>query len=138
VDLWAFGVLLFEMMVGRPPFSSPDEKAIYRRILQINYKFPTEPNVNDISKDIIQRLLVRDQTKRLGYCCNNNMDIRKHDFFKEIDSDHLLAKKIQAPWVPSLRGPLDTSHFDSYEIEEKEQPIPGKLTPEQQNIFADF
>jgi len=40
VDIWSAGVVLYTMLVGRPPYESKDVKATYKRILANDYSFP--------------------------------------------------------------------------------------------------
>mmetsp|Transcript_2042 Transcript_2042/g.4084 ORF Transcript_2042/g.4084 Transcript_2042/m.4084 type:complete len:740 (-) Transcript_2042:194-2413(-) len=141
VDFWAYGVLIFELMVGRSPFYSygSDQVSLFKRIVQVKYSFPPGYIVTDVSQDIIQRLIVRRQANRLGCLANADIDVREHGFFQGINSEKLLAKKIQAPWVPSLRDPLDASHFDSYKhIEQEQQTKRAILSSKQQELFVGF
>eukprot|EP00588_Corethron_pennatum_P031647 CAMPEP_0194346156 /NCGR_PEP_ID=MMETSP0171-20130528/105264_1 /TAXON_ID=218684 /ORGANISM="Corethron pennatum, Strain L29A3" /LENGTH=1009 /DNA_ID=CAMNT_0039113245 /DNA_START=182 /DNA_END=3211 /DNA_ORIENTATION=+ len=141
VDYWAFGVLIYELLVGQSPFYSygSDQVSLFKRIVQAKHSFPSGGVVNDISQDMIQRLIVRRQTNRLGCLARAENDVRDHKFFSGINYDSLMAKKIVAPWVPSLSDPLDASHFDSYEhIEMETEPIRNPLTPKQQAVFEGF
>jgi protein kinase A len=140
VDYWAFGVLIYEMLVGRSPFYTygSDQVSLFKRIVQVKYGYP-DGIVNDLAQDLITRLIVRRQANRYGCLARGDMDIRDHPWFAVIDTEKLLSKKIPAPWVPKIRDPLDTSHFDSYRHVENE-PSGGKshLTAHQQELFRDF
>lgn len=140
VDYWAFGVLIYEMLVGRSPFYAygSDQVSLFKRIVQVKYGFP-EGVVNDLAQDLITRLIVRRQANRYGCLARGDMDIRDHPWFAVIDTEKLLKQSIPAPWVPLLRDPFDTSHFDSYRHVENESPS-GKfhLTSHQQELFSGF
>eukprot|EP00588_Corethron_pennatum_P010859 CAMPEP_0194265600 /NCGR_PEP_ID=MMETSP0169-20130528/782_1 /TAXON_ID=218684 /ORGANISM="Corethron pennatum, Strain L29A3" /LENGTH=794 /DNA_ID=CAMNT_0039006095 /DNA_START=96 /DNA_END=2480 /DNA_ORIENTATION=+ len=141
VDYWAFGVLIFELLVGRSPFYSygSDQVSLFKRIVQAKHSFPPGGVVNDISQDMIQRLIVRRQTNRLGCLAGADNDVRDHKFFAGVNNDSLMAKKIVAPWIPSLSDPLDASHFDCYKhIEMEAEPNRNPLTPKQQAVFENF
>jgi len=141
VDYWAFGVLIYEMLVGRSPFYSygTDQVSLFKRIVQVKYSFPPGGVVNEVAQDLIQRLVVRRQANRFGCLARADSDIRDHSWFAVIDVDKLLAKKIPAPWIPQIRDPLDASHFDSYRHVENEPPSnKPHLTPHQQDLFRDF
>jgi hypothetical protein len=43
---------------------------------------------------------------------NDVDDVLAHPWFKELDQNELLAKKIPAPFVPKVVSPGDTSNFD--------------------------
>ncbi len=69
-------------------------------------------------KDLILKLLVKDIPKRLGCLRGGARDIKEHRFFRPLDFEELVHKRIAAPWKPELRDPLDTSHFDEYDEED--------------------
>lgn len=62
-DNWCLGVLTYEFLVGSPPFDSSGSNTTYEKIKNVEYIFP--PHVNSEAKDLIQRLLVKDQKKRM-------------------------------------------------------------------------
>lgn len=140
VDYWAFGVLIYEMLVGRSPFYShgTDQVSLFKRIVQVRYSFPGCV-VTEVAKDLIQRLIVRRQANRLGCLARGDNDVRDHVWFKKFDTQKLLRKEIEAPWVPAIKDVLDASHFDSYGHIERE-PVPQKplLSPNQQELFDGF
>lgn len=140
VDYWAFGILIYEMLVGRSPFYAygSDQVSLFKRIVQVKYGFPPGL-VNDLAQDLITRLIVRRQSNRFGCLARGDMDVRDHPWFAVIDHDKLLNKKIPAPWVPQIKDTLDTSHFDSYQSVENENVIyKTQLTPHQQDLFRGF
>jgi len=141
VDYWAFGVLIYEMLVGRSPFYSygTDQVSLFKRIVQVKYAFPPGGMVTEPAQDLIQRLIVRRQANRFGCLARKDMDVRDHYWFNVIDVDKLLRKKIPAPWVPKIKDALDASHFDSYRHVENEPPSNKPLiTEQQQELFKEF
>ncbi len=140
VDYWAFGVLIYEMLVGRSPFYSygSDQVSLFKRIVQVKYGFP-QGVVNDMAQDLIIKLIVRRQANRYGCLARGDMDIRDHPWLEVIDNDKLLNQRIPAPWVPKISDALDTSHFDSYRHVENEAPSnKPHLSSHQQELFRDF
>lgn len=59
------------------------------------------------AQDLIRQLLCR-QEERLGR--GGLDDFRKHPFFEGVDWERLATST--APYIPELRGPMDTSNFD--------------------------
>jgi serine/threonine protein kinase len=64
VDVWSLGVILFTMVVGRPPFQTKDVRSIYKRIREIEYQFPTGVEINPDARNLIEILLQKDPRSR--------------------------------------------------------------------------
>ncbi|CAI5490060.1 unnamed protein product [Closterium sp. Naga37s-1] len=66
VDVWSLGVLTYEFLYGTPPFEAPNHPQTYKRIMQVDLKFPGNIKVSSDAKDLIQRLLVKEPSARLA------------------------------------------------------------------------
>lgn len=99
VDWWSIGVILFEMLIGYPPFFSESASDTCKKILnwRNNLSFPDKTKISEEAYDIIKRLIT-DVDKRLGY--NGSEDIKKHPFFRGINWDNIL--KSQPPFIPNV------------------------------------
>jgi aurora kinase, other len=64
VDVWCLGILMYEFLVGRPPFEAEGNKETYRRIAHVDLCIPTG-SMSDLAADLIRRLLVKDPWERL-------------------------------------------------------------------------
>ncbi|KAH9441463.1 hypothetical protein Pst134EB_030132 [Puccinia striiformis f. sp. tritici] len=117
-DWWAFGILIYEMLAGHPPFFNPDCSAgpfeIYEKILAAELHFPPTGNFDHHSIDLISRLLTVDRSKRLGNLKAGIQDIKNHPWFRGVDWDLLSKQIIPAPILPKLSNPGDPSNFDRY------------------------
>jgi len=122
VDWWAFGVLIYEMLLGQSPFRGDDEEEIFEAILEDDILYPI--NMSKDSVSILQKLLTKDPAKRLGAGPNDAEDIKKHPFFKHVKWDKILNKEISPPYKPKINSRTDVSNFD----EEFTREIPV-LTP---------
>jgi serine/threonine protein kinase len=138
VDYWSFGVLIYELLVGVSPFyeRGMSQSDLLGRIVQNRYKTPDV--VSDSAKDLINRLLVRQQTARLGNLSRGHRDIKDHEWFNKIDFKQLVRKELPAPWVPRIKDPFDTSHFDNFRDAENEKGPKSHLSKEEQELFKDF
>ncbi|CAM9448943.1 unnamed protein product [Ectocarpus sp. 4 AP-2014] len=112
VDWWTLGILLYEMLVGQPPFVDNDPLKVYQLILAGKLAFPRFMDKN--AKSLVKKLLVADLTKRFGCVKGGAQDIKSHKWFTGFDFEALLARQIPAPIVPQVSGALDTSQFDPY------------------------
>ncbi|KAJ2624600.1 Serine/threonine kinase [Coemansia sp. RSA 1358] len=138
VDWWAFGVLIYEMILGTSPFHGEDENEIFDSILEDEILYPVRMSRDSVF--ICQALLEKDSSKRLGAGPNDAEDIMKHSFFAGINWDDVLNKRIPPPYVPEIRGRYDVSNFDPEFTNEKPGLTPTNTIIEShdQKEFADF
>uniref|UniRef100_A0A8D0C9I0 Serine/threonine-protein kinase Sgk1 n=1 Tax=Scleropages formosus TaxID=113540 RepID=A0A8D0C9I0_SCLFO len=109
VDWWCMGSVLYEMLYGLPPFYSRNTAEMYNNIL--HKPLVLKPNVSNAGRALLEGLLQKDRTQRLG-AQDDFMEIKAHAFFSPINWDDLVAKKISPPFVPTVTGPTDLCHFD--------------------------
>ena len=102
VDWWSLGILLFEMIVGLPPFYSDNVNVMYELISKCNLRVPSL--VSAEGKDLCEKLLQRQPEDRLGAGEPDYHAICAHPFFASINFDDLLAKKIVPEFKPSISG----------------------------------
>ncbi|KAG0334316.1 Serine/threonine kinase [Podila humilis] len=138
VDWWAFGVLIYEMLLGQSPFRGDDEDEIFEAILEDEILYPI--NMSRDSVSILQKLLTRDPEKRLGSGKTDAEEIKRHPFFKGVNWQDILDKKIPPPFFPKVRGPTDTSNFDPEFTREIPvlTPVHSHLTNNDQANFQGF
>ncbi len=114
-DWWSVGVIMFEMLIGYPPFSSETAQETYRKIINWRHtlKFPEDCPISKEARSLIESLCC-DAKDRLGK--NGADEIKQHSFFRGFDWPSL--HNMNPPLQPQLKGPYDTSYFDSFDPEE--------------------
>ncbi|KAJ3857424.1 kinase-like domain-containing protein [Lentinula lateritia] len=118
-DWWSLGAIMFECMVGYPPFCSESTHETYQKIMQWQQflMFPDDVHLSEEAEDIVRRLITGAE-RRL------NVDqIKQHPFFYGVDWDSI--RSIDAPFVPRLRSITDTSYFPTDEIEQAPEDAPA-------------
>ena len=141
IDWWSLGVIMFEMMIGYPPFFSESSTETCKKILDWRKTLNIRPEAN-ISKEAedILRKLINDPETRLG--ANGADEIKNHPFFKGIDWNHI-KETLVPPFIPELKNNYDTKYFDEFEEDEPFYPInndnsKGKKYQKKDMCFVDF
>ncbi|XP_031482485.1 uncharacterized protein LOC116252396 [Nymphaea colorata] len=118
-DWWSLGAIMYEMLVGYPPFYSDEPMATCRKIVnwRTHLKFPEEADLSAEAKDLISKLLCNVE-QRLG--TKGADEIKSHPWFKGVKWDKL--SQMEAAFVPQVNDELDTQNFEKFE--ESGGPIP--------------
>ncbi|KIK59303.1 hypothetical protein GYMLUDRAFT_74551 [Collybiopsis luxurians FD-317 M1] len=138
VDWWAFGVLTYEMLLGQSPFRGDDEDEIFDAILEDEPLYPITMPRDAVS--ILQKLLTRDPQRRLGSTKEDAEEIKRQPFFKDVNWDDVVNKRIPPPYFPTINGSADTSNFDEEFTREQPTltPVHGQLSARDQAEFNGF
>ena len=141
-DWWSFGILIYEMLCGLPPFYVENLERMYEMIKTGPLKFPKKVTLSEDAKDLIKKLLDRNVKTRLG--SNKGIEeIQSHPFFSTMDFKEVLQKKIPAPFIPTIKDETDVQYFDEEFTSENTDMsyIPQKnieVIKANQNKFKDF
>lgn len=133
-DWWSLGVLIYEMIFGIPPFYSSNVQNMYRKAVREDIVFKPGIKVSDNAKDIIKKLLIKDQNKRLGSQADS-LEIISHPWFAEIDWSKLREHKLKPPFVPEVTGDAWLKNFDEEFTKEK---VRDTVIRVDMNILKDF
>ncbi|XP_075908009.1 protein kinase C epsilon type-like [Petromyzon marinus] len=112
VDWWAMGVLVYEMVVGQPPFEADNEDDLFDSILHDEVAFPMWLSTQAV--DILKAFMVKSPARRLGCVAAQGGEaaIRAHPFYRGLDWDALEHRRLPAPFRPRIRGKRDVTNFD--------------------------
>ena len=129
-DWWSLGAIMYEMLVGYPPFYSDDPMTTCRKIVywRTFLRFPPEVHVSPEAKDLIQRLLC-DADNRLG--THGSSEVKEHAFFRGVDWNRISQHR--PPYNPRVDHDLDTQNFERFE---EEQALKGSGGPNARNYCA--
>lgn len=118
VDWWSLGCLMYQMIVGVPPFycgnnNVNNNNILYNNILRGQVSFPD--SMSREAKNFIRGLLEKDPLCRLGSGKSGEEDVKSDPLFKKykINWNEVFNKSSEPPFIPQIRSLIDTSNFDN-------------------------
>uniref|UniRef100_A0A7S2G0V7 Aurora kinase n=1 Tax=Octactis speculum TaxID=3111310 RepID=A0A7S2G0V7_9STRA len=121
VDLWSLGVLMYEFLVGDPPFEAEGHQQTYRRIARVDLKFP--PDVKDDARDLICKLLMKNPEDRIAL-----PQIKEHPWvLRNCQTARDMLSKKNSATVPRSISTNQTDGQGS-SIDTSKAPAPGDIT----------
>lgn len=105
VDFYSLGALVYEMILGLPPYYSTNHEEMYKRILLEPLNIPN--SISRPLRSLLSKLLDKDPSRRLGNL-RGIEEIKEHPWCKDIDWKSYAAKAVIPPFKPNLQH----SHFD--------------------------
>ncbi|SCW00119.1 LAFE_0B09868g1_1 [Lachancea fermentati] len=138
VDWWAFGVLLYQMLLCQSPFSGDDEDEVFNAILTDEPLYPIDMAGEIVQ--IFQGLLTKDPERRLGAGPRDALEVMEEPFFKNINFDDILNLRVNPPYVPEIKAADDTSYFEKEFTSAPPTltPLPSVLSSNLQEEFRGF
>lgn len=110
-DWWSLGVIMYEMLIGYPPFCSETPYETHRKIMnwRESLVFPPEVPISESAKETIRRFTT-DQDQRI----KNLDEIKALAFFRQgpVDWEHIRERP--AAINIDVKSIDDTSNFDEF------------------------
>jgi len=137
--MWSFGVLVYEMLIGYTPFykSGMDQSALFKAIVKGEFHVPSK--FSPAACEIVNNLLVKDPSMRLGGLAGGESDLFSSAFFRPIDMHKLRKRAVKPPQMPKILDPLDSSNYEDWShLDDKMTRKYPLLPPEKEAIFDRF
>lgn len=114
-DIWALGILAYELISGYTPFGNNDDPQteIYRKIVRDDLFFPRDC-YDQQGMHLIASLLNKNEGLRFGCTRLGITSIKSHPWFSQLNWNDLLFKRLTSPWIPKIKNQVDASNFDNY------------------------
>jgi serine/threonine protein kinase len=112
VDWWMLGVLLFELLVGRPPFEADTTEKVYESVRK-GIEAVIFPPACRKASELVRALCHQEPEERIGA-----NETRRNQWYRNFDWAALRACRIPPPHVPRVKGPKDLSNFRSCDQED--------------------
>ncbi|EMG49315.1 Serine/threonine-protein kinase nrc-2 [Candida maltosa Xu316] len=116
VDWWTLGIFIYEMLYGTTPFKGQDRKKTFANVLKKEVKFLDTQPTSSNCRNIIKKLLIKDEEKRLGSKTGAS-EIKNHVFFK--DTQWALLRHQKPPMIPVLTK--SSKKYEKPPVEETEE-----------------
>ncbi|KAI9466768.1 Pkinase-domain-containing protein [Lactarius psammicola] len=128
VDWWTLGILIYEMIYATTPFKGRERTDTFNNIIGLPVHFRELPKMSPAGKDIISRLLDKEENTRLGSKTGAS-EVKQHKWFSKINWG--LLRNTEPPIVPASSNGADTVNFrrmeesTSLHLENQQNAVPS-------------
>jgi serine/threonine protein kinase len=121
-DWWSYGILMYELLSGKPPFHEGSTERILDLITNANVRFNSKIKASSVTRDFINKLLKKSPKERIGQ--NEFSQITTHHFFQSTNVNAIVNQKFTPPLMPNItEDALENFEaiFTNQEIEDFEE-----------------
>ncbi|GAM36512.1 hypothetical protein TCE0_018r05663 [Talaromyces pinophilus] len=139
VDWWALGILIYEFLVGQPPFWDQNVMRLYEQIVEGRLRFPH--NMSMAARDIISQLCKTDVTQRLGHIQGGSKRVKAHPWFDSVNWDDVYHRRVKGPIIPRVEHAADAANFEEYPPPPDSallEPYTNDMREKYEPLFDDF
>mmetsp|Transcript_25244 Transcript_25244/g.22249 ORF Transcript_25244/g.22249 Transcript_25244/m.22249 type:complete len:282 (+) Transcript_25244:387-1232(+) len=135
VDWWSLGCVMYELLIGRPPFNGKDREEIEK---SIKYDRPEMKGyLSRNAQDLLKKLMHKNPNQRFG--SRGAYEIKQHKFFSDINWNEVYDKKNSPPIKPQVAKSDDVRNFDKEFIEQVPAETPrNELVTDEENKKFDW
>lgn len=112
-DWWAIGVLIYEMLMGYPPYDHDNLISLYEMIAHPRTKIAFPKTLSRLPKDLIKQMLAYNPSRRIG-ARESPKEVVEHKWFKVFDWQELYQMTTPTPYVPETEDEFDTGLYEVY------------------------
>ncbi|CAK90218.1 unnamed protein product (macronuclear) [Paramecium tetraurelia] len=105
VDWYLLGVVMYELLVGVPPYYDNEKDQLFDNIENATLKIPSF--ISFEGRNLIKLLLKRNPIKRLGSGVGDSLEIKQHPYFQDVDWEKVKNKELELP-KPTRKIKIDT------------------------------
>ncbi|KAG0021749.1 Cell cycle serine/threonine-protein kinase cdc5/MSD2 [Podila clonocystis] len=136
VDIWSVGVIMYTLLIGKPPFQTSEVKAIYRKIRNNDYVFPDEYPISDEARNLVSALLTPSPASRPSVSA-----VLNHPFFTSGYAPEVLDRKYlvhkpnfdqEEEQFQLMNGNAQTQQFQPPQLQQTQLPPQPQLPPKAQ------
>ncbi|XP_057475724.1 serine/threonine-protein kinase AtPK2/AtPK19-like [Actinidia eriantha] len=135
-DWWSVGILLFEMLTGKPPFIGGNRGRVQEKIIKDKIKLPAY--LTSDAHSLLKGLLQKDPSRRLGSGPKGSDEVKHHKWFKPINWKKLEAREIHPNFRPEVAGNHCIANFDKCWTDMPLQDSPASSPTTNGNMFQGF
>ena len=136
VDWWSLGCILYKMLIGVDPFHFSRDESLCAEMFEVDVFIPDY--VSKQAKDLINKLLVTNPKKRLGWGPGGVDKIKNHPYFKDVDWEKAWKKELDPPFIPELKDEMDLKYFDKGFTDERIESFTEEEPSSQNFVFKGF